>query len=73
MDCCNSATQPWTNAEEGAKLGLVEPESPSRPSQSRCRLQSMDRGLDVVVEGDAVRVTDADVLKRLAEVWAWGA
>jgi hypothetical protein len=33
----------------------------------------MDRGLDVVVEGDAVRVTDADVLKRLAEVWAWGA
>jgi general stress protein 26 len=29
-----------------------------------------DRGLDVVVEGDAVRVTDADVLKRLAEVWA---
>jgi general stress protein 26 len=29
-----------------------------------------DRGLDVVVEGDAVRVTDADVLKRLAEAWA---
>ncbi len=29
-----------------------------------------DGGLDVVVEGDAVRVTDKDVLKRLAEVWA---
>ncbi len=29
-----------------------------------------DGGLDVVVEGDAVRVTDEDVLKRLAEVWA---
>ena len=26
-------------------------------------------GLDVVVEGDAVQVTDDDVLKRLAEVW----
>lgn len=29
-----------------------------------------DGGLDVMVEGDAVRVTDEDVLKRLAEVWA---
>jgi len=28
-----------------------------------------DRGLDVVVEGDAVRVTDQDTLKRLADVW----
>jgi nitroimidazol reductase NimA-like FMN-containing flavoprotein (pyridoxamine 5'-phosphate oxidase superfamily) len=29
-----------------------------------------DRGLDVVVEGDAVQVTDGDVLERLAEAWA---
>jgi nitroimidazol reductase NimA-like FMN-containing flavoprotein (pyridoxamine 5'-phosphate oxidase superfamily) len=29
-----------------------------------------DTGLDVVVEGDAVRVTDHEVLERLAEVWA---
>jgi len=29
-----------------------------------------DAGLDVVIEGDAVRVTDEDLLKRLAEVWA---
>jgi nitroimidazol reductase NimA-like FMN-containing flavoprotein (pyridoxamine 5'-phosphate oxidase superfamily) len=29
-----------------------------------------DRGLDVVVEGDAVQITNDDVLKRLAEVWA---
>ena len=29
-----------------------------------------DRGLDVVVEGDAVRVTDDGVLERLAEAWA---
>jgi len=29
-----------------------------------------DRGLDVVVEGDAVRVTDDNVLGRLAQVWA---
>jgi hypothetical protein len=29
-----------------------------------------DRGLDVVVEGDAVRVTDDSTLERLAEVWA---
>ena len=27
-------------------------------------------GLDVVVEGDAVRITDQDVLERLALVWA---
>ena len=29
-----------------------------------------DTGLDVVVEGDAVRVTDHEALQRLAEVWA---
>jgi nitroimidazol reductase NimA-like FMN-containing flavoprotein (pyridoxamine 5'-phosphate oxidase superfamily) len=29
-----------------------------------------DQGLDVVVEGDAVQVTDEDVLRRLAEAWA---
>ena len=28
-----------------------------------------DRGLDVVVEGDAVRVTDDAVLRRLAQAW----
>jgi len=28
-----------------------------------------DRGLDVVVEGDAVRVTDEATLRRLAEAW----
>ena len=28
-----------------------------------------DGGLDVVVEGDAVRVTDEDLLRRLAEAW----
>jgi general stress protein 26 len=28
-----------------------------------------DRGLDVVVEGDAVRVTDDATLRRLAEAW----
>jgi general stress protein 26 len=27
------------------------------------------RGLDIVVEGDSVRVTDADALKRLADAW----
>ena len=30
---------------------------------------SWDRGLDVVVEGDAVLVTDEGALKRLAEAW----
>jgi nitroimidazol reductase NimA-like FMN-containing flavoprotein (pyridoxamine 5'-phosphate oxidase superfamily) len=29
-----------------------------------------DRGLDVVVEGEAVRVTDDTTLERLAEIWA---
>ncbi len=29
-----------------------------------------DQGLDVVVEGDAVQVTDEDTLRRLAGVWA---
>lgn len=29
-----------------------------------------DAGLDVVVEGDAVRVTDQDVLDRLADAWS---
>lgn len=28
------------------------------------------RGVDVVVEGEAFRVTDAKILKRLAEAWA---
>ncbi len=31
---------------------------------------SWDGGLDVVVEGDAVQLTDDDVLKRLARAWA---
>ncbi len=29
-----------------------------------------DEGLDFVVEGDAVQITDVDVLTRLAEAWA---
>src|SRR3982751_1435875 len=29
-----------------------------------------ERGLDVVVEGEAVQVTDEGVLERLAETWA---
>jgi nitroimidazol reductase NimA-like FMN-containing flavoprotein (pyridoxamine 5'-phosphate oxidase superfamily) len=29
-----------------------------------------DEGLDVVVEGDAIRITDQDALERLASVWA---
>ena len=29
-----------------------------------------ERGLDVVVEGEAVQVTDESVLERLAETWA---
>jgi len=28
-----------------------------------------DHGLDVVVEGDAVQITDGDTLQRLAEAW----
>lgn len=31
---------------------------------------SWDKGLDVVVEGDAVQTTDDNKLKRLAEAWA---
>jgi nitroimidazol reductase NimA-like FMN-containing flavoprotein (pyridoxamine 5'-phosphate oxidase superfamily) len=29
-----------------------------------------DRGLDVVVEGEAIRISDNDRLRQLAEVWA---
>jgi nitroimidazol reductase NimA-like FMN-containing flavoprotein (pyridoxamine 5'-phosphate oxidase superfamily) len=29
-----------------------------------------EKGLDVVVEGDAIQVMDEDLLKRLAEAWA---
>jgi nitroimidazol reductase NimA-like FMN-containing flavoprotein (pyridoxamine 5'-phosphate oxidase superfamily) len=29
-----------------------------------------EQGLDVVVEGDAVRLTDEDMLERLAKIWA---
>jgi nitroimidazol reductase NimA-like FMN-containing flavoprotein (pyridoxamine 5'-phosphate oxidase superfamily) len=29
-----------------------------------------DAGLDVVVEGDALRITDQETLERLAKVWA---
>jgi nitroimidazol reductase NimA-like FMN-containing flavoprotein (pyridoxamine 5'-phosphate oxidase superfamily) len=31
---------------------------------------SWDRGLDVVVEGKAVQITDDELLKRLAQAWA---
>jgi general stress protein 26 len=35
---------------------------------------SWESGMDVVVEGDAARVTDGDMLQRLAEAWTtkWG-
>lgn len=29
-----------------------------------------EAGLDVVVEGEAVQITDEDLLRRLAEAWA---
>jgi hypothetical protein len=32
--------------------------------------EQWEQGLDVVVEGDAVQVTDDGMLKRLAEMWA---
>ena len=31
---------------------------------------SWDRGIDIVIEGDADQVTDGDRLKRLAGAWA---
>jgi hypothetical protein len=39
---------------------------------SRCALALSIRDADVVLEGDAVRVTDPDDLARIAKVWADG-
>ena len=36
----------------------------------RCSIAVSVRGADVVVEGEAVRVTDPDVVARLAKAWA---
>jgi Pyridoxamine 5'-phosphate oxidase len=38
----------------------------------RCSVAASIRDADVVVEGDAVRVTDADTLGRVAKAWADG-
>ena len=36
----------------------------------RCSIATSLRGMDVVVEGDAVRVTEATAVARLAKAWA---
>jgi len=36
----------------------------------RCALAASIRGADVVIDGDAERITDADALTRIAKVWA---
>jgi hypothetical protein len=38
----------------------------------RCSLATSIRDADVVIEGDAVRVTDRDALARVAKAWADG-
>jgi hypothetical protein len=38
----------------------------------RCSIALSIRDADVVVEGDAARVTDRDLLARVAKVWAEG-
>jgi hypothetical protein len=35
----------------------------------RCRSIHWNAGIDIVVEGDAIQVTDEGLLKRLVELW----
>jgi nitroimidazol reductase NimA-like FMN-containing flavoprotein (pyridoxamine 5'-phosphate oxidase superfamily) len=55
-----------TGTDEQKEVNLRT--SPHVTLTTGCNL--WDRGLDVVVEGDAVRVTDEEMLGRLAEVWS---
>jgi nitroimidazol reductase NimA-like FMN-containing flavoprotein (pyridoxamine 5'-phosphate oxidase superfamily) len=54
-----------TGEEERKARNLVE--NPHCVLTTGCN--TMDDGLDVVVEGEAVSVTDEDRLRRLAEAW----
>jgi general stress protein 26 len=56
--CTGAAEQKAVNLEHNAHVILM----------TGCN--TWDRGLDVVVEGDAVRVTDDRTLERLAEAWS---
>ena len=56
--CTGAAEQKAVNLEHNANVILM----------TGCN--TWDRGLDVIVEGDAVRVTDNRTLERLAEAWA---
>lgn len=55
-----------TGSEEQKALNLTRNSRVALTAGGR----EWDRGLDVVVEGDAVRVTDPDALRRLAAAWA---
>ena len=55
-----------TGAEEQKGVNLTR--NPHVTVTTGCN--TWDRGLDVVVEGEAVRVTDVALLQRLADAWA---
>ena len=55
-----------TGPEEQKAINLAD--NPHVTLTTGC--STSDRGLDVVLEGDAVRVTEHDRLARLADAWA---
>ena len=56
----------WFQTSPGTRKGRNVARDP------RCSLAVSIRDADVVVEGDAERVTDADVVARVAQAWADG-
>src|SRR5262249_49230689 len=64
--CLARRSHPLLHRRDRAKGGQPESES-ARNSDNW--LQHWNTGIDVVVEGDAVQVTDNDALERLAKAW----
>jgi len=55
--CTGEEEQKWINLRGNQHVALLTGNS------------TWDEGLDIVVEGDAVRVTDPELLRRLADAW----
>jgi hypothetical protein len=60
----------WVDGTFWFQTGDVTHKSANIARDPRCSLAVSIRDADVVVEGEAVRVTDPEVVARVAEVWA---
>src|SRR3954451_9900738 len=60
----------WLDGTYWFQTGAVTRKARNVPRAPRCSIAASIRDADVVLEGDAVRVTDPAALARIAKAWA---